>query len=355
MNAMRREGLSGVWAIRGGQDLRDIRRQWETIGALVSALESGRLKANAEFQAQIDDPRVQLVGSVAVIPMCGPVFNRGNLFSYFFGGAVISTMRAQLRKAMADDDVKAIVFRVDSPGGVTDGVSEFAAEIFKARSVKPIIAVADTMCASAAYWLASSAEEIIASPSSFIGSIGVYWDHDVIARMLEAEGIDKEIVASSPEKVETHEAIPFSDEARAHWKGVIDQMTAMFSTDVARGRGITAKQVRDDYGKGRCFLAKEALKMGMVDKVETFEAAIQRLTGARRRGGATADATEIGDPQAEADRLTLDEPEPEPPAEAPEPAPVDDAAVIAAEYERFRVRAAARRRSLSLEKDHATV
>jgi signal peptide peptidase SppA len=299
MNAMRREGLSGLWAIRK-DDIREIAHNMKALAARAVHTDDLHLKAEAHFQAQMDDPRVTLVGSVAVIPICGPIFNRGNLYSYFFGGAVICVLRAQLQKALADDSVRAILLRVDSPGGVTDGVTEFAADLLRARAIKPITAIADTCMASAAYWLAASAQEVIATPSAVVGSIGVYYEHEVIAKALEIAGVEIELVASSEEKVELHESKTMSDAAREHQQEMVDAVSAMFFGDIAKGRGVTPKVVATDYGKGRVFLAADAKRMGMVDRVATFEDTVARLTGGGKRRSVAA-AIEMPELQASAD------------------------------------------------------
>jgi signal peptide peptidase SppA len=309
MSVMMRDTTSGLWAVHEDH-VGEIQRNYATLAAITAGgRDDLRLKAEAYFQAQIDnpsveivkaqidDPRVQLVGSIAVVSICGTIFPKGTIYAYYFGGAVISVIRAQTRKALADDDVKGILLRVDSPGGMVDGVTEFAAELHKARAIKPIFGIADTMAISSGFWLlAAGASEIVASPSAQVGGVGVFVEHVSIAKALEIEGIEVTVVASSEEKVEDHRTKALSEAAHAHKKELVDQVAAMFVADVARGRGVTPKAVRDSYGNGRYFLAKAAQSMGLVDKVATFDETVQRLVGGGRRGGARAEGVAVEPP-----------------------------------------------------------
>ena len=99
-----------------------------------------------------------------------------------------------LEALVASDDAKAIVIDVDSPGGSVSGIPEAASRIKALRGIKPIVAVSNYLNASAAYWLTAQADEVVASPSSMTGSIGVFSIHESIARSLDAEGIDVTLI-----------------------------------------------------------------------------------------------------------------------------------------------------------------
>lgn len=228
------------------------------------------------------------VGSVSVIPIHGVIEHRADWLDELFGGVVsIDSMRATFRAEMGDPMVKAIVLDVDSPGGTAAGVMEFASEIRAARGgTKPIVAVANTMIASAAYWLASQADEVVASPSAQVGSIGVYAIHQEASRLLDEMGITTTIIRSGPNKIDANEFEPLTDEARAHMQERVDETNAQFVGEVAKGRRVTPSQVEADYGAGRMFSAKQALAIGMIDRIGTVDEAISRAyraTGGRMR------------------------------------------------------------------------
>ena len=124
------------------------------------------------------------VGSLAVIPIFGVISRRVSIMTLFSGATSSQKLTASIRRAIKDEDVSAIVLDIDSPGGVVPGIPELAAEIRAAREKKPIVAVANSMAASAAYWLAASASEVVVTPSGQVGSIGVF------ASKADSAGID---------------------------------------------------------------------------------------------------------------------------------------------------------------------
>ncbi len=249
--------------------------------------------AVAAAAAEDRERAFETTGTVAVIPIVGEIFPRANLYTWFYGGATLDRIKSQFRKALADDAIKAIVFRVDSPGGLADGCTEFAGEVLKARGVKPIAAIADTLMASAAYWIAAAADEVSASPSAHVGSIGCYTEHEDISRMLDESGVTVTLVASDERKIEGNRYQPLTDEAKAQLKAFVDQIAGMFRNDVAKGRGVTVSVVKERFGEGRVFGAKDAKESGLVDRVETFDQLLVRLAGSRR-SGVRADATVSG-------------------------------------------------------------
>ena len=159
---------------------------------------------------------------------------------------------------------------IDSPGGDVDGVDELAAEIYAARKQKKIIAVSNCLCASAAYYLASQASEIVVSPSSLTGSIGVYTMHEDDSAMHEAMGVKLELIKFGENKAEGNNLGPLTDSARAHMQEMVDTYGNAFERAVARGRGIKQDEVHNKFGQGRVFDAKTAVRIGMADRVGTL-------------------------------------------------------------------------------------
>jgi len=216
-------------------------------------------------------------GAVAVIPIMGTITRRANLMSNFSGGTSIEQLTASFRQALADPSVKAIVFNVDSPGGNVDGVPELAAEILASRDKKKTIAVADTMAASAAYWLAASASEIVVPPSGAVGSIGVFAVHKDLSQALDAAGMKVTLVSAGKFKTEGNPYEPLSPEARAAIQSDVDQFYSMFVKAVSKGRGVTQEAVRGGFGEGRMVMAGDAVKEGMADRVATMDEVLSGL------------------------------------------------------------------------------
>lgn len=213
----------------------------------------------------------QSAGTVAVLPIIGTISHRTTMISAYSGGLSTDKFAAQFRAAVNDPNVKAIVFDVDSPGGTVDGVTELAAEIFKARGSKPIIAVANTLAASAAYWLACQADEVVVSPSAKVGSIGVFMVHTDASQAYEKAGVKHTLIKFGANKAQANDFTPLSDEAAADLQAMVDDTGAQFVADVARGRGVKGSEVTARFGQGRVFGAKEAVKLGMADRVATIE------------------------------------------------------------------------------------
>ena len=221
-------------------------------------------------------------GGVAVISLSGLIMPKGSLFSMIFlgGGGGLARFREQVSEALADDTVGSIVLNIDSPGGLVDQVPETAAFLREANDKKPITAVCNVMCASAAYWLAAQAEEITITPSGMAGSIGVYRVHRDYSGWYSEEGVTHTFVSAGKFKVEGNPYEPLGDEAKAAWQDDIDDLYDMFVDDVAAGRGVSAQAVKDGYGEGRVLNAQRAVKAGLADRVATLgEAIAGRLGG----------------------------------------------------------------------------
>lgn len=235
-----------------------------------------RLRAAISLAAAIEDyaatprlPKVQ--GTVAVLPVHGFISQRGGPFDDLFGGTSVDRMAATVDRAMADPQISAIVFDVDSPGGSVNGVQAAAEKIRGYRGTKPMVAVANSLMASAAYWLASQADQVVAAPGSDVGSIGVFRLHEDISEMAARAGVKVSFLAEPAAKVEGNPFEPLSDEAREFAMSQVRETYGEFVKAVAAGRGVTQSAVREGYGKGRTLKAGQARDAGMVDRVATLE------------------------------------------------------------------------------------
>lgn len=272
-----------------------------TIADVLARRIAGQPLTSAELEAALTKrdklPQPTAGGAVAVIPIHGVIIPRGTMFSDISGATSVDALSAQLRAAMQAEEVETIVLDVDSPGGNAAGVTEFAREIMKARAKKPIVAVAQYTMASAAYWLASAATEIVASPSASVGSVGVYTIHDDLSKALEEFGIKRTYIAAGKFKVDGNETEPLSESALEHLTKRVNDTYSRFVSDISSGRGVSKDVVKSDFGQGRTFSADDALAAKMIDKIATLDETIARLVGTRKeaRGGsrATDDALPI--------------------------------------------------------------
>lgn len=251
-----------------------------------------------EIAARLGDapraPAPRTAGSVAVIPIHGTIAHRMGSMDESSGGISAERIGRLMSQALADESVGSIVLDVNSPGGTVAGMPELAAQLLAARGQKPIVAVANALMASAAYWIAAAAaDEIVASPSALVGSIGVYLVRQDLSKALAQQGIAVDIIKAGTYKADDLPFTPLTDEGRAHLQGLVDAMYDSFVSAVAQGRGVTPAAVREGYGEGRALLAKDAKTAGLVDRVETLEATITRLASGRWRPKATGARAEL--------------------------------------------------------------
>lgn len=249
-----------------------------------------RLAEASAVRAARPGAGAQATTAVAVIPVLGVIESRMEAMSALSGATSPQSIARAFRTALADPAVTAIVLDVDSPGGTVSGLVELADEIYKARGgKKPIVAVANSMAASAAYWIASQADEFVVTPSGEVGSIGVLTMHADLSKALEDEGVKVTFIHAGKHKVEGNPYEALGAEARAAIQADIDAYYRMFTSAVARGRRVSVDMVRSEaFGEGRMVLAKEAAARGMVDRVETFDSVIARLAKPRATAGQAA-------------------------------------------------------------------
>lgn len=243
----------------------------ESMEMLVSAIQSGVVfeLPSAEVERQAEARR----GQTAVIPLRGVLTpDGGGLLGLLLGlGGGVRQFQADLKSALADNSIDRIVLNVDSPGGVVAHMPETAQMIREGNRVKPIVAVANTVAASAAYWLAAQAGELVVTPSGEVGSIGAFLTHVDRSGALEDAGLDVTLIAAGRYKTEGNQYEPLSDDGAAARQAKVDAVYDSFVRDVAEGRGVSTSRVRSGYGEGRSLLAEDALEAGMVDRIDSLE------------------------------------------------------------------------------------
>ena len=258
----------------------------------------GRLDAEA-IAARLPTRRPQTSnqpGGVAVVPLHGVIVPKAGLLEDVSGATSVESFRSHLYAALAEPSVRSIVIDVDSPGGMVDHVPEIAADLRAARARKPITAVANAQAASAAYWLASQAGELVVTPSGRVGSIGVVTAHEDLSAQAEQRGVRTTLISAGRYKSEANPFEPLSEEARAHVQSMVDDYYGMFVDDVAKGRQVPADEVRRGYGQGRVVNAKTAVAEGMADRVGTLaEVLAEHVAAAARRGRSDAPAAARAD------------------------------------------------------------
>jgi len=236
--------------------------------------------------AQAEEPprRIKLpkvTGNVAILPVHGVINQRASIWDEMFGGTSTQSLGAAYVRAINDDRVGAVVLDVDSPGGTTAGVEELSDLIWTGSSRKPVVAVANSQMASAAYWLSSQVGSkqlrLVASPGADAGSIGVFMMHQDLSKLLDEEGIKITFIQAGKYKTESNPFEPLTDEAREHLQAQVDATYETFVAHVARGRGVAKSVARDGFGQGRMFHASQAADLGLVDRVATMGRVLEEL------------------------------------------------------------------------------
>lgn len=244
---------------------------------------SMRLLANAEnmvdFSVAVDYNsinKMQVVSNdgVAVIPVTGILKDSADIYDLLFGGATLySDIIEAIEKANDDESVERIELHIDSPGGTVAGVEDAAIAI--AISDKPVTAIVGGMCCSAAYWLASQADEIVATSStSLVGSVGVAQDYYIF---------DDEVSIASTNAPAKRPDVK-TDEGKALVRRELDAIHDVFVSYVAEGRGTSPNNVNAAYGQGGVLIAKDALQIGMIDRINDYKS--------RKNAGVTGEAAE---------------------------------------------------------------
>lgn len=217
-------------------------------------------------------------GAVAIVPLRGIISPRASMVptSSSGGGTTAEGFATAIDQVADDDRVKAIIVDADTPGGNVLGVDEASATLAAVKGRKPIVVQVTGNLASAGYWIGASADEIVVSPSSAVGAIGVRTAYDDITAALEKQGIAREILAAGKFKGEGLLG-PLGDETRAYMQSRIDEYYGMFVDRVASGRGVATSAVRDGFGQGRMLGAAAAVREGMADRVATMKETLARF------------------------------------------------------------------------------
>lgn len=220
----------------------------------------------------------EVVDGVAVIPVDGVIAKRMNLFTQVSGGVSTDLLARDLKAAIDDPSIRAIVLAIDSPGGTVDGTVDIARLVFESRGVKPIVAYTDGTMASAAYWIGSATDKVyIGNDATLVGSIGVVAMHQDVSRAEEQRGIKTTEVYAGRYKRIASQYAPLSEEGRAYLQDRVDYLYSVFISAVADNRGVRVEKVLKDMADGKVFSGKQAMEAGLVDGVATLDALIADL------------------------------------------------------------------------------
>ncbi len=247
----------------------------ETISAIARRENDSPEALEARLGRPLQNARaVTMRGSVALVPVTGPVFRYANLFTEVSGGTSLGVLAQDFTTALEDPAVSAIVLNIDSPGGQANGIAEFA-QMVRAATTKPVVAYVAGMAASAAYWIAAAAPGgVRISKTAEVGSIGAVV---AIDPGKSSAGVVEIVSSQSPKK----RADVTTADGRSQIQTRIDNLAQVFVEDVATYRGVSVDTVLADFGQGDMRMGAEAVALGMADRVATLEEVIAELNSAK--------------------------------------------------------------------------
>lgn len=229
----------------------------------------------ARLGRPLDNTRsVSVRDGVAIIPVSGPIFRHANLMTEISGATATGSLATDIQAALDNPAVSALVLDIDSPGGEATGINELGEMIFNARGKKPIKAYVGGMGASASYWIASAADEVVVDDTAQLGSVGVV----LSLRKREDRPGEKsyEIVSSNaPNKRPDLE----TEAGRAQLQARTDELANVFLDKVARNRSIPREEVNDRFRQGGIATGALAVEAGMADRLGSLEGLIAELAG----------------------------------------------------------------------------
>jgi len=209
---------------------------------------------------------------IAVIPLSGTITTGGS--SLLSGSAITPELvRDYLKKAEADRSVKAIIFRIESPGGEITPCQEILWEIEKVGETKTIVVSMGGTAASGGYYISTKADKIVALPTTMTGSIGVISQIMNIEGLLEKLGVEIETFKGGKYKDMYRGFREMTQEEKEIMQGMIDEYYEQFIEVVAEGRGVSKEEVRN-LATGQIYTGTEAKELGLIDELGDLNTAI---------------------------------------------------------------------------------
>jgi protease-4 len=179
----------------------------------------------------------------------------------------------ELAKFRGDGSIKAVVVRIESPGGGVSSSQELYEEIRRTAQEKPVVVSMGSVAASGGYYIACAAQKIYANPGTITGSIGVILQFTNFEELLKKIGFRMEVVKSGPYKDVGNPGREMTPEERAYLQKLVDNVHQQFVRDVARGRHMKVEKVRE-VADGRIFTGEQAMELGLVDELGDLKDAI---------------------------------------------------------------------------------
>jgi signal peptide peptidase SppA len=222
-----------------------------------------------------------VVDNVAIIPIEGTLVQKGGWIGSYSGETSYQGLQVQIARAARREDVKGVVFEVDSYGGQVNGGFEAAAAIRQLSKEKPTISILTDYAYSGGYLLASQARQVVMPEFGGTGSIGVVMMHADFSGALEQEGIKVTMIHAGKHKVDGNRFMPLPASLQERWQGELEAMRDRFAAEVAQGRKGRLSKAAALKTEADAYVAADAERLGLVDAIgdgsEAFAAFLKEV------------------------------------------------------------------------------
>jgi signal peptide peptidase SppA len=270
--------------------------QLKKIDAVVHQAEFVARKADLMPDGQADDTQdkpYDVWQGIAIISMCGPMTKAPTSFD---DGCSTVGVRRQIRNAVRDDSVTAILLRIDSPGGSVSGTQDLANDVAQAVKKKPVYAYCEDYCCSAAYWVASQCEKIYSGPTAIVGSIGTYMVVQDMSSMADMMGIKVHVLSTGPQKGAGVPGSEITDGQITAFQKTVNDLNTHFLAAVSQGRHIRSIKAGEGVATGDVWIGAQAETAGLIDGVGSMDDVLQMMAAPKRGRPKTRESAEDANP-----------------------------------------------------------
>ncbi|RLA59378.1 MAG: signal peptide peptidase SppA, partial [Epsilonproteobacteria bacterium] len=250
-------------------------------GTATAELQDMCIRATTEYADQDEEDfgefsyMVSRAGNLAIVTISGSLTSTDRSYNRYMGMVSYNEIRNAVFSAMEADGIQGIVLNMDTPGGSASGVDELGEFLSEVDSkVMPIYTYAGTTMASGGYWLGSVGREIYASKLATIGSIGVITVHVSYAKMYKDIGLEITVLRAGEFKALGSPYENLDDKARAQLESQMNSIYDVFLETVADNRGTSVIALKETAAEGRIFIGADAVTVGLVDNITSYDAAI---------------------------------------------------------------------------------
>lgn len=259
------------------------------LAQLIRQLPVASIASGPAEDAQRNGLPVVVQGATAIIPLRGVMVKSNSWINAYYGLTSTVSVRQAVRSARTDESIEQIVLLCDTPGGSVMALAELGDEVAATAKEKPVIAQVDSMTASAGYYVAAQATSIYAGRMDMIGSIGTRMVIYDMSKAFEDAGIKPLVFDTGEFKSAGEPGTLITEPQQADFQRLVDTYFEDFAAMVMQGRGMSDKEFKA-VSDGRTFLAQEALRLGLIDGIQTLDTTLAsfqkpagRSTAAARR------------------------------------------------------------------------